>query len=177
MSSIYEPSDDSYFLSEILKKIIKNKNIKVLEIGSGSGIQAKTLINIGVNPVKIVLTDINPEAIHYLNFNFNKSKIIMSNLFSNIIDKYDFIIFNPPYLPEDKLEPEDSKLATTSGKTGSKIINKFLRQAKKYLRKGGKIILLTSSLTKHINWLDYRKKLLGKKKLFFEKLYAWELTI
>ncbi len=177
MSSIYEPSDDSYLLSDILKKIIKDKNITVLEIGSGSGIQVKTLIDLGINPTNITLTDINPESIYYLTSKFDESKIIKSNLFSNIKDKYNLVVFNPPYLPEDKLEPEDSRLATTSGKKGSKIINRFLKQAKKYLKKEGKIILLTSSLTKNINWLDYNKKLLGRKKLFFEELFVWELKV
>ena len=104
---------------------------------------------------------------------------IYSDLFSNIKEKFDIIIFNPPYLPEDKNNKEDreSKLATTGGKKGSEIINRFLQQAKKHLTKDGKIFLLTSSLTKNINWLDYKKKLIAKKKLFFEELMVWEIKV
>jgi len=182
VSEIYQPSDDSYLLSDVLKKIIpklliNNEDLKILEIGCGSGIQAKTLIDLKAKPNNITLTDINLQSINYISSKFSKSEVIRSNLFSNIKSKYDLIIFNPPYLPEDKNEPKDSKLATTGGKKGSEIINRFLRQSKKHLKdKDSRIILLTSSLTKDINWDNYKKKLLGKKKLFFEELMVWELT-
>ncbi len=175
MSLIYSPEEDSYLLSEILKKYIHNKNIKCLEIGIGSGIQLETLKEIGIKKENISGVDINKDAIeHCKNKGFNVWK---SNLFSKIKEKYDLIIFNPPYLPEDKDEDKDSKIATTGGKEGSEIINHFLTQAKNHLNEKGKILLLISSLTKGINWLDYKKKLVSKKKLFFEELQVWELTI
>ena len=178
--SIYEPSEDSYLLQKILKEKIpnllkRNSQLKVLEIGSGSGVQLVILQQLGVK--NIFSSDINPHAVEQctkLGFN-----CIKSDLFFNIKskDKYDIIIFNPPYLPEDKREPAESKLATNGGKTGSEIINKFLQQAKDFLKKDGKIFLITSNLTKGIKWLNYKKKLLGEEKLFFEKLFVWELRI
>lgn len=170
--SIYPPSEDSFFISEFIKEIIKNNPQKILDMGSGSGIQAKTCIDFGINPKDITLVDINPEAIKYLKSKFLNSNIIHSDLFEKIKGKYDLIIFNPPYLPEDKFDYEKD---TTGGKKGSEIINLFLIGAKKHLEKNGKIILLTSNLTKEIKWQDWKKKLLGKKKLFFEELYVWEI--
>jgi len=179
MSEIYQPSEDSYFLSEILKKIIKKNKIKLqkfLDMGSGSGIQTRTAIKAGINSENITLVDINKEAVKYLTKRFSNLKVIYSNLFEKVKGKYDLIVFNPPYLPRNKKEPKASQLATTGGKKGAEIINKFLKQAKKHLNKNGKIILLTSSLTKGINWLDYNKKFLAKKKIFYEELYIWELS-
>jgi release factor glutamine methyltransferase len=165
-------------LSEFIKEKIKNENPKnILDIGSGSGIQAQKCIEFGVNPENLTLADINKESIKFLKTKFLNSKIIHSDLFENIKGKFNLIIFNPPYLPEDSRESEDSKLVTTGGKKGSKVINKFLTESKKHLEENGKILLLTSSLTKTINWQNYKKKLLGKKKLFFEELYVWELRI
>ncbi len=178
MQGIYQPSEDSYFLSRILKKKIpkllnKNKNLyKVLDIGAGTGIQAETLINYGIKPNNVTLTDVNINAINYLSTKFPKSNVLKSNLFSKVSERFDLIIFNPPYLPKDKFDKEKD---TTGGKKGSEIINRFLEQAKNHLNKNGRIILLTSSLTKGIKWGDYNKKLLGKNKLFFEQLYVWEL--
>jgi len=97
-------------------------------------------------------------------------------LFEKIKSKFPLIIFNPPYLPEDSQEPKESRIATTGGKKGSEIINKFLQQAKKHLNPDGKIFLITSSLTRKINWQNYKKELLGKKKLFMEELCVWEIT-
>ena len=175
MPEIYQPADDSYLLSAILKKLnLQNK--KILDIGSGSGIQTQTLINQEINPQNITLSDINSKVINYLTKQFPKSKVIESDLFQNIKEKFDIIIFNPPYLPRNKDEPKSSQLATTGGEKGSEVINEFLKQSKEHLNKNGKIILLTSSLTKDINWQDYKKKLLGKKKLFYEELMVWELS-
>jgi release factor glutamine methyltransferase len=170
---IYLPEKDSYLLSDVLKKQIKNKNITCLEIGIGSGIQLQTLKKLKIK--NIFGVDINLQAVqHCKKLGFN---CIQSNLFEKIKDKYDLIIFNPPYLPENKKEPKNSRLATTGGKKGSEIINKFLKQAKKHLNKDGKIFLVTSSLTKGIKWNSFKKKKIASQKLFFEELYVWELTI
>lgn len=175
---IYQPEEDSYFLSETLKKEIKHikdfKKLKYLEIGSGSGIQLQTLKNLKIPNENIFSLDINPEAVkHCKQLGFN---CIKSNLFSKIKpnEKYDIIIFNPPYLPDHKF---DKKADTSGGKKGSETINKFLIQAKKHLNNKGKIILLTSSFTKGLQWQNYKKKLLAEKSVFFEKLYIYELIL
>jgi len=179
MGFIYEPEEDSYLLSEILKREIpkllkKKENLSVLEIGCGSGIQLNSIFESGVNKKNIFGTDINSDAVKKCkSLGFN---CIFSDLFSKVIGKFDLIIFNPPYLPEDEKEPEDSKLITTGGKKGSEIINKFLKESKKHLKKNGKIFLLVSSLTKGIKFLGYKKKILGKKKIFFEELRVYELN-
>ena len=124
---IYQPAEDSYLLSNVLEKQIpellkSNPELKVLEIGSGSGVQLQKLKELGVK--NISACDINPEAVkHCKKLGFHCKE---SDLFSNIKEKFDLIIFNPPYLPRNPDEPEDSQTATTGGKTGAEIINKFL---------------------------------------------------
>ena len=172
---IYEPAEDSFLLQKQVKKYSKGKS--VLEIGTGSGIQIQTAIKSGAK--KILATDINEEVLRTLEtkkINFRKS-----DLFSNISEKFDLIIFNPPYLPEDKREDLESQLATTGGKNGDEIILKFLKQSPKHLNNNGKILLLISSLTpqsridKFLIKLKLSKKKLSEKKLFMEKLEVWEL--
>jgi release factor glutamine methyltransferase len=78
----------------------------VLDIGSGSGIQAETALN---SKAKSVLaTDINPESIKLLRS--KKINAINSNLFTKVKGKFDLIIFNPPYLPLDKREDKEAQL-------------------------------------------------------------------
>lgn len=177
MKTIYQPAEDSFFLSEILKNILEASNekssVKVLEIGCGSGIQLQTIKKAGIKKGNILSCDINAEAVkHCKKLGFSSVK---SDLFEKIKGKFDLITFNPPYLPEDKREPRESQTATTGGKKGGELINKFLKQAKSHLAKNGKIILLTSNLTRGIKWGNYKKKLLGKKKIFIEELRVWEL--
>ena len=171
---IYQPSEDSYFLSEVLKKEIHNKDAKIIEIGVGSGIQLETLRDLGIKNIYGV--DINNDAVYLcLEKGFNVKK---SNLFSNIpkSQKFDIIIFNPPYLPESKFD----KLPDTSGgKKGDETIIEFLKQAKIHLEKNGSIFLLTSSFTPKIDFkkFNYEAKLIAEKNLFQEKLWVWELKL
>jgi len=180
MSSVYSPAEDSFLISSVIrdrvpKLILKGNDLKILEMGAGFGVQLKTLLDARVKKKNIFACDINLDAVrHCKKLGFN---CIQSNLFKKINGKYDLIIFNPPYLPENPEEPKDSALATTGGKKGGEIINHFLRQAKKHLTTEGIIFLLTSSLTKEINWRGYEKKLLVKQKLFFEELYVWEVKV
>jgi release factor glutamine methyltransferase len=168
---VYNPQEDSYILSKVLNdKVLKLKPKKILDMGSGSGIQVQTLIDLGITPKTITLVDIDKEAVDKLKKQFPKSKVIHSNLFNNVKGKCDLIIFNPPYLSQDK---HDKGLDTTGGKKGSEIINRFLTQASKCLNTNARIFLLTSSLTKGLDFKKYHKKLIGEKKLFFEELYVW----
>jgi release factor glutamine methyltransferase len=148
-----------------------------LEIGAGSGIHLETAKSLGVKKENIFSSDIDKKSVSHCNLlGFN---CIHSDLFENIQGKYDLIIFNPPYLPEDAREPKNSKLATTGGKKGNEIILNFLKQAKNYLKIDGKIFLITSSLAEDVNFekLNYFAKEIGCEKLFFERLCIWELIL
>jgi HemK-related putative methylase len=183
MAEIYSPEEDSYLMSEVIKlkipKALKqNSDIKFFEMGSGSGINLKTALESGIKLKNIFSCDINPKAVrHCKSIGFN---CVLSDLFENIPkQKFDFIIFNPPYLPEDKSESVDSKISTTGGRKGIELTVKFIKNAKNYLNNSGRIFLITSSLSKKINFvkLGYRSKIIGKKKLFFEELFIWEIYI
>jgi len=200
---IYEPAEDSYLLSisvkEYLTNLISNlnktsnskskqsqnnnkiKQISILDMGTGSGIQAKTCKELGFN--NIFTADINQDSVKLLKSHGFRS--IKSNLFSNINkrQKFNIIIFNPPYLPDDKLESKSSKIATTAGKQGYEIIIEFLKQAKTHLNKNGIILLLFSSLSKpniiknKSKIMGYNFKLLNKQKLFFEELFVYRFIL
>lgn len=175
----YQPAEDSFLLTRILKERVpalleENPNLRFLEIGSGSGIHLETVSNAGIKKENIFSVDIDPRAVsHCVSLGFNCRR---SNLFENVEGKFNIIIFNPPYLPEDSKEHEDSKLQTTGGVKGSEITNRFLADAKKYLKENGTIFLITSSLTKNIEWLDWKKQEVGCEKLFMEKLCVWEIS-
>lgn len=166
---IYEPQEDSFLVEKCIKKFV---NGKVLDLGCGTGILAKAALT---RSKDILAADINKESVNFV----KKQGInaIVSDLFSNINEKFDWIIFNPPYLPEDKNEDQESKLCTTGGPNGYETIEKFLSQAKKHLKQDGKILLLFSSLSGDILGIikkyGFKAKLLEEKPLFFEKLYVY----
>ncbi|MBI2670501.1 methyltransferase [Candidatus Woesearchaeota archaeon] len=166
---MYDPDEDSYLIGEQLKKF---HDLNVLDLGTGSGFLAEISIK---NNCKVLAADINKKAVEYCNK--KGIKAIYSNLFSNISEKFDLIVFNPPYLPLDENEQKDSRVITTAGKKGHEIIEKFLKQAKGHLNKKGKILILFSSLSGDIPYLfekyRYKHKKLSEKKLFFESIYVY----
>ncbi len=178
---IYEPNEDSFLIKDVLINYLENKKriLKILDMGSGSGILIETCRKHGF--YNICACDINIKAVDKLRkLGF---RAIKSDLFSGINEKFDLIIFNPPYLPLDIKEPKNSRLSTTGGIKGNELILKFLTQAKDFLNLKGSIILLFSSLSQPkdilnlIKKLKFKKILLIKKRFFFEEIYVYQLTL
>lgn len=165
---IYEPREDSYLLQKYVLKFAKGK---VLDMGTGSGVLAETALK---KTKDVLAADIDEKAVDHIKS--KGIKVIKSDLFSNINGKFDLIIFNPPYLPNDK---QVKDIALDGGKKGYELLEKFLIQAKNYLNKDGKILIAFSSLTKK-NKVDkilkengYSFECLETQKLFFEELYVY----
>jgi release factor glutamine methyltransferase len=172
---IYTPKEDSFLMEEQVKRFAKGKT--VLDVGSGSGIQALAAKNSGAKSV--IASDINPEVITYLKK--QGLNAIESDLFEKIKGKFDLIIFNPPYLPEDEREDKESKLTTTGGKEGDEVLIKFLKEVKEHLNPHGKVMILLSSLTPRNRILKVLEKnalkheIISFKKIFMETLEVWKI--
>ena len=178
---IYFPEEDSFLLEKyvraFLRKSLWEKKFdigtrKVLDMGTGSGILAKTALE---NTEDVLAVDIDEDAVRYATRQgINARK---SDLFSNVNGKFDVIIFNPPYLPSSKYKD----IALDGGKRGYEVIERFLKDAGKYLNKNGIILLLYSSLSKPRRIKDIIKEnglieeILEDKKVAFEKLYVVKL--
>jgi len=185
ISEIYEPAEDSFLLQKYVRKHAFGK---VLDMGTGSGIQAKTAAE-NVKVKNVLAVDINQNAIDILNAEIKNDKLIKkiktktNDLFSNIDEKFDTIIFNPPYLPQDKIagKPVEDP-ALYGGKKGYELLEKFFEKVGDYLTKDGIILILFSSLTKKdkvdefIQKHLYHKEHLAQEKLpFFETLYVYKI--
>lgn len=171
----YQPREDSYLLEEQVIKFSKGK--KVLDVGSGSGIQAEAALLSGAESVLAV--DIDDKSVK--NLKKKGIKAVKSNLFSNVKGKFDLIIFNPPYLPYEKKEDLESSRQTVGGKRGDEIIVRFLKEAGRRLNEKGIILIVLSSLTPKDKILGILKEkgfvneILGEKRFFMEKLEVWKI--
>ncbi len=195
IDEVYEPQEDSYLLEKYVSKLAKGM---VLDIGTGSGIQALAASKVADF---VVAVDINQKALEYCNnslrsdkilclksdlFSFFESKIInfRDGKFKGISDrkesgnKFDTIIFNAPYLPEDE---NDKNLALDGGKGGYEIIERFFDGAKNFLSDDGIILLIFSSFTckekvdSIISEKDYNFEMLEKIHVFFEDIFCYKI--
>jgi release factor glutamine methyltransferase len=184
---IYEPEEDSFLLKEQVEKFVRGR---VLDMGTGSGIQALAAIE-KKEVREVIAVDINEDALKKLK-DLKKEKSLVklnvhkSDLFQSVKGKFDTIIFNPPYLPNDE---SDHDAALDGGKIGDELLSRFLGDAKNHLDKKGFILLLFSNLTSGkpdegaaavlelIGKKGYSYEFLSKKSLaFFEELYVYRLT-
>ncbi len=175
---IYEPREDSYLLQKYVRKYVKKGDI-VLDVGTGSGIQAATALEITEH---VTAVDINKHAVDRVKKEHLKIKVIQSDLFAKVPkeEKFDVIIFNPPYLPEEERESFEERLVLSGGKYGHEILERFFKEAKSYLKPQGKLLVVFSSLTgdikEIIKRLGYSMQELAEESYFFEKIGVYLIT-
>jgi release factor glutamine methyltransferase len=177
--SIYEPQEDSFLLQKVLKEYAFGR---VLDMGTGSGIQALTAMRFP-NVREVVAVDINPEAIAVLKEKVKAEKIrkvtvLAGDLFEQVSGQFNLILFNPPYLPQDKGILDT---ALYGGKKGWEISARFFEEVSSYLFPEGIILFLFSShtnkkkideiLTHHL----FEFKEVAQEKMAFEQLYVYEI--
>ncbi|HIH36336.1 MAG TPA: methyltransferase [Methanocellales archaeon] len=142
LPKVYEPAEDSFLMVEAVLREVQ-KSDSVLEIGTGSGIISMFVKDIA----QVIATDISPQAVKCAKL--NGIDVIRADLFDginvNVKEKFDWIVFNPPYLPSEE-QKTDMDALWDGGPNGRATINRFLDQVKDYLTEDGRILLLASSL-------------------------------
>lgn len=183
-SNVLDPRPESELLVDVSKEILVRKKTKpdILELGVGSGcIIISILLDLIELQIKGVGIDISNDALEIANinrrrFNIRNLKLFQSDWFSNVQNKYDLIISNPPYVKKyeinslkDEVKKFDPLIALDGGKYGLDSYKKIATKAKNYFKKGGMISLeiglgQKESVDKIFNEFGY-KKILEEKDL------------
>lgn len=115
---------------------------KVLDLCSGSGCIGITLKK-ECPDISIDFADISTKALNVLKRNMQihqiDGKVIESDLFANIHDKYDIIVSNPPYVAysdkvDEIVQKYEPSLALYADNNGLEMYERILKDASKYLK-------------------------------------------
>ena len=129
------PRPETEILVENALEILKDKKetIKVLEIGTGSGIISVMLAMLLEN-IKIIAVDINEKALELAKENAikhgveNKIEFRLSNLYENVNEDDIFMtISNPPYIANDYKLPINVKYEPSNALFGGNIGDELLK--------------------------------------------------
>jgi release factor glutamine methyltransferase len=148
------PRPDSEILVEqILKIYDKNSKKKVLDIGTGSGCILLSLLKERKNFFGIGI-DISKNALNVATFNAkvhqlsNRVKFYNSGVDKFLLDKYDLIVSNPPYIKKCKLKYLDRgivgyepRIALDGGHSGYSKITEVINRSSSLIKRNGKFIL------------------------------------
>ena len=164
----YDPAEDTFFLDDHIKN---EKGDTALDIGSGSGYLTKALEK---SFSLVVGTDINYPVLKKQTY--KTQNIICCSGADALNYQFDLVICNLPYLATDEI----LDIATDGGPEGLEIPIKIIKSALPCVKKGGKFLFVTSSLSNYDGLIDVVKsqgleaKIISKKKLFFEELILVE---
>jgi len=153
---ILVPRPETEILVEEVLRVcsgIGGKNLKILEIGTGSGAISVSLAS-ELREAQIIATDISQEAIAVAMRNAqnngveNRISFLSGNLFHPVSGKFDIVVSNPPYISQEEYEqlPLDvrgfePKSALLSGADGTAFHRKIIKGAPVYLKVGGWLLM------------------------------------
>jgi release factor glutamine methyltransferase len=138
--NVFIPGPAKYnLLARALVREVK-PNHKVLDMGTGSGVQAILAASKGA---KVTAVDVNPFAVECARLNVKRNKLLSrvevleSDLFEQVKGQFDLIIFDPPFRWTD---PRDW-LERASADKDYRTLRSFFSGARRYLNDGGRILM------------------------------------
>lgn len=156
------PQPDTEILVEEVINMCRNincsepeKTIKVLDLCTGSGSIGVSIAK-NIKKCEITLSDISYDALEIAQKNSaevtgdtqnNKIKIIQSDLFEKIEEKFDIIVSNPPYIETKTIQTLDKevqmepRIALDGGEDGLDLYRRIIKEAYKYLYNNGILAL------------------------------------
>ena len=145
------PRPETEELVELILAENPEENLKVLDIGTGSGAIALALAK-NRPDWSVTAADISQDALELATENAKRQDLdltfIRTDCFSEISSKYDIIVSNPPYISRaDEVEVglnvlhSEPHLALFADEDGLAIYRRIAEDSKDYLNDGGKIYL------------------------------------
>eukprot|EP01069_Polyplicarium_translucidae_P009225 Polyplicarium_translucidae@DN32_c0_g1_i1.p1 len=155
---VYSPSDDSFLFEDIVAEALASARVPAcplsLELGPGSGyvsaVAVKQLQRVGGTHVALDISSLAcATCASTARLNGLQWEVVEGDLLKPIArgTKFDFIFFNPPYVPTDDEEFASGQrpsvaAAWAGGQRGRRLIDRFCLEAPPFLSLGGTLFLV-----------------------------------
>jgi release factor glutamine methyltransferase len=150
LPGVFRPRSDSWLLARHLCANLR-PGATVLDLCTGSGVIAVAAARAGAGAVTAV--DVSRRAVltARLNARLNGVRVraVRGDLFAPVAgERFDAIVSNPPYVPAatDRLPTYGRARAWDAGRDGRALLDRICDHARAYLRPGGLLLLVHSSL-------------------------------
>jgi release factor glutamine methyltransferase len=146
------PRPETEELVELAESKIENRALRIVDVGTGSGVIALTLA-MKFPEVEVLAVDISDDALALARENASRLELVdrvrflRSNLFEKVDGIFDFVIANLPYISiqdRQSLSREvlhDPEVALFAGAQGDELLRELIAQAPLQLRAGGMLAL------------------------------------
>ncbi len=146
------PRPETEQLVELLQSKIENRNSKILDVGTGSGVIALSLAA-KFPEAKVTATDVADDALALARENADRHgltsrvEFLRSDLLDSVTAGYDLIVANLPYVAEtdratlSREVRHDPETALFGGERGDEIVRKLIEAAPPHLAPGGLLAL------------------------------------
>ena len=176
-TNVLDPRPETEGIIEASIDLYKNKEkeLKIIDIGTGSGAISISLVREFKN-AKILATDISENAIKIAKKNIFKKKLqnnikIKKIPLNEIKSSFDLIVSNPPYLSEleyqyvsKDIKNYEPKIALCAGRDGLEFYRELAKNVYKLIKKNGFLLIEIGE-----NQLDECLNIFQNSKLKFEK--------
>lgn len=147
--------ETEFWVGEALKELTQVRPVSILDVFAGSGCIGIAVLK-NIKNSRVDFSDIEKSAVEQIKINLELNRmpaeryeVFQSDMFKKLGNKkYDCIFANPPYVAEereDEVQPSvlrhEPKIAIFAGKKGLDIIEKFLKEVKRHLKRGGTLFM------------------------------------
>ena len=146
------PRPETEQLLELVESRIKNRESRIVDVGTGSGVIAITLAA-KFPEAKILAVDVSDDALALAQENAallnlrDRVQLLKSCLLGNVEGAFDLIVANLPYISTHDRRTlsrevlHDPEVALFAGKRGDELVRELIDQAPTRLRPGGLLAL------------------------------------
>ncbi|TQV89501.1 methyltransferase [Aliikangiella coralliicola] len=156
------------------------KNKTLLDLGSGSGILSLVGAKKGA---KVTAVDISEVAVVNTRKNAHENKLnitsLQSDLFSQVTQRYDYIVVNPPYYPKT---PKSSAEQAWYCGASHEYFERFFGELSNYCEVNGKVYMIMSEecdlirIKKIARLHDFSLNIVLKRKFLLEDNFIFEIS-